>query len=137
MANHTGKDGVVKVGASPAAIAEVREWEIKTTGETVDKTSMNSQGANGGWRTHEHTLKAWEGSVSCFWDETDTNGQETLDVGAEVALKVYPEGADTGDTYFSGTAIVTDVTRKAVVDGMVEAAFSFKGTGTLTQATAS
>jgi predicted secreted protein len=98
---------------------------------------MNTAQSNGAWRTHVHTLKGWEGSLSCYWDETDTNGQETLDAGSSIDIKVYPEGADTGDTYFSGTAIVTGISRKATLDGMVEATFSFKGTGALTQATAS
>lgn len=135
MATHVGKDGIVKVGGTPAAVAEVTEWQIETTGETADSTSMNTAQSNSGWRTHEATLKSWEGSLSCLWDETDTNGQETLDAGASIALKVYPEGDTTGDTFFSGNAIVTNVTRKATLDGMVEASFTFKGTGALTQST--
>jgi hypothetical protein len=135
MPVHKGTEGVVKVGASPAIIAEVREWQLETTGETTDSTSINTATANGGWRTHESTLKGWEGSVSCFWDETDTNGQETLDAGASIAVKFFPEGDTTGDVSFTGTAIVTNVTRKATLDGLVEASFTFKGTGALTQAT--
>ncbi len=135
MANHIGRDGIVKVGGSPTVVAEVREWQIETTGETADSTAMNTAQSNGGWRTHEATLKMWEGSISCFWDETDTNGQETIDAGTTVALKVYPEGDTTGDVFFSGNAIVTNITRKATLEGMVEASFTFKGTGVLTQST--
>jgi predicted secreted protein len=135
MTTHTGKEGIVKVGATPAAIAEVKEWSLDVTGETTDDTTMNTVQSNGGWRTHKHTLKAWEGSVSCLWDESDATGQETLDVGATVALKLYPEGDGSGDTFFSGDAIVTAVNRKATLDGMVEASFSFKGTGALAQTT--
>lgn len=134
MANHVGRDGIVKVGSN-VVVAEVREWQIETTGETVDSTSMNIAQSNGGWRTNEATLKSWEGSLSCFWDETDTTGQETLDAGATIALKVYPEADTTGDTFFTGNAIVTNVTRKATLEGMVEASFTFKGTGVLTQST--
>ena len=137
MANHAGKEGIVKVGASPVAVAEVREWEINTTGENQDNSSMNSVQSNGGWRTHNPTLQSWEGKLTCWWDETDTNGQETLDVNTAVALKVYPEGADTGDAYFSGSATVTVINRKAAMDGNVEVEFSFKGNGALTQAVAS
>lgn len=134
MANHVGRDGIVKIGAT-TVIAEVREWQIETTGETADSTSMNTAQSNGGWRTNEATLKMWEGSISCFWDETDTSGQETLDAGVSIALRVYPEGDTTGDVYFSGTGIVTNITRKATLEGMVEASFTFKGTGALAQAT--
>lgn len=136
MANHLGKEGIVKVGGTPTTVAEVREWQLETTGETVDSTSINTAQGNGGWRTHAATLLGWEGSLTCFWDETDTNGQQTIDAGATIALKLYPEGSATGATYFSGNAIVTNVTRKGVLDGMVEASFTFKGTGALTEATA-
>jgi hypothetical protein len=135
MATHTGKEGIVKVGGTPATVAEVKEWQIETTGEVADSTSINTAQSNGGWRTFEPTLKGWEGSLTCLWDETDTNGQETLDAGSSISLKVYPEGADTGDVFFSGTALVTNVTRKAQLDGLVEASFTFKGTGALTQST--
>lgn len=135
MTTHTGKDGIVKVGGTPSTIAEVKEWSLDTTGETTDDSTMNTTQGNGGWRTHKHTLKGWEGSLSCFWDETDTNGQQTLDAGASVDLKLYPEGADSGDTYFSGSAIVTSVNRKASLDGMVEVSFNFKGTGALAEST--
>jgi predicted secreted protein len=135
MATHLGKEGVVKVGGTPTIIAELREWQLEVTGETVDSTSINTATANGGYRTFAATLLMWEGSLTCFWDETDTNGQETLDAGATVALKLYPEGDTTGDVFFSGNAIVTNVSRKGVLDGMVEASFSFKGTGALTQST--
>lgn len=136
MAVHLGKEGVVKVGATPVTVAEVREWQIETTSETADTTTINTAQGNGGWRTHAATLNAWEGSISCFWDETDTSGQQTIDAGSSIALKLYPEGSATGATYFSGTAIVTNVSRKAQLDGVIEASFSFKGTGALSEATA-
>jgi hypothetical protein len=135
MPVHAGKEGTVKVGASPTVIAELREWTLETTGDVVDSTSINTATSNSGWRTFVHTLKMWEGSLTCFWDETDTNGQETLDAGASIALKLYPEGDGSGDTFFSGDAVVTNVSRKAALDGLVEASFSFRGTGALTQST--
>jgi predicted secreted protein len=136
MAVHLGKEGIVRVGASPVLVAEVREWELNTTSDTAETTSIPGASANGGWRTHAATLLSWEGSINCFWDETDTNGQQTIDAGSTVALKVYPEGATTGATFFSGSAIVTAVNRKASLDGVVEASFSFKGTGALTEGSA-
>ena len=41
--------------------------------------------------------------VECHWDETDTNGQEALDVGTSATIELYPEGADSGDAYYHGT----------------------------------
>lgn len=136
MATHLGKEGMVRVGGTPNTVAEVREWQLDTTAATAENTTINTAQGNGGWSTHKSTILSWEGSISCFWDETDTNGQETLDAGVEVALKLYPEGNATGAAFFSGTAIITNISRKAAVDGFVEASFSFKGTGALTQSTA-
>jgi predicted secreted protein len=88
------------------------------------------------WRTHKTTLKAWSGTVDVFWDETDTNGQTALVVGAEVTANFYPEGATTGDAYLYGTAIVTGKTVSASFDGMVESTITLQGTGALTTGTA-
>lgn len=132
MASHAGLEGTVKLGSN--AVAEVREWEIQESAETADNTSLDN---TTGWRTHKQTLKGWSGSLTCWWDETDTNGQVALTNGASVTLNLYPEGDDTGDTYYTGTATVTQITRKGSIDGIVEASFSFLGNGALTSATAS
>jgi predicted secreted protein len=129
MANHTGSEGIVKISTN--TIAEVRSWTLTNTADTIEDTTMGDS-----WRTHQSVLSAWSGQVVCYWDETDTTGQGALTSGATVALKLYPEGATTGDIYYSGNAIVTSIERSASFDGMVEATFAFQGTGTLTQATA-
>ena len=129
MATHTGSEGTVKVGAN--AIAEIRSYSVEQTSDTVEDTTMGDS-----WRTHKATLKSWTASVDCFWDETDTNGQGALTVGAEVTLNLYPEGSTTGDSYLYGTGIVTSKTVTASFDGMVESSISVQGTGTLTTGTA-
>jgi len=129
MATHTGSEGTVKVGAN--TIAEIRSYSIEQTADTVEDTTMGDA-----WRTHKTTLKAWTGTVDVFWDETDTNGQSALVVGAEVTANFYPEGASTGDAYLYGTAIVTGKTVSASFDGMVESTITLQGTGALTTGTA-
>lgn len=129
MATHTGSEGTVKVGAN--AIAEIRSYSVEQTSDTVEDTTMGDT-----WRTHKTTLRSWTASVDCFWDESDTNGQGALTVGSEVTLNLYPEGATTGDTYLTGTGIVTGKTVTGSFDGMVESSISVQGTGTLTTGTA-
>lgn len=129
MATHTGSEGTVKVGAS--AVAEIRQFSIEQTSDTVEDTTMGDT-----YRTHKATLKAWSGSMDVFWDETDTTGQGALVPGASITINVYPEGASTGDTYLTGTAIVTSLSVTASYDGMVEASIAYQGTGTLTTGTA-
>lgn len=130
MATHKGSEGTVKIGSN--AIAEVRTWSINQTADTIEDTTMGDSA-----RTYQSSLNTWDGSVDVFWDETDTNGQVVCTIGSTVTLNVYPEGATTGDTYFSGSAIVTGVTRTASFDGMVESSITFKGTGALSISTAS
>jgi lipopolysaccharide biosynthesis protein len=130
MANHTGSEGTVKVGAN--AIAEIRSYSVEQTGDTVEDTTMGDA-----WRTHKTTLKSWTGSVDVYWDEADTTGQGALTIGSSVTMNFYPEGATAGtsETYLTGTAIVTGVTVTASFDGMVESTLTVQGVGALTSAT--
>ena len=127
MANHTGSEGVVKIGTN--TISEVRSFTITETGDTIEDSTMGDAS-----RTYKAGMKTFTGSVVCFWDETDT-AQIALTVGAGVTLNLYPEGTGTGDKYYSGSVLVTSIERSAAFDGMVETTFSFQGTGTLTLST--
>lgn len=128
MAVHKGSEGTVKVGSN--AIAEIRSYSIEETGDTIETSTMGDTA-----RTYVPSLTSWSGSVDVYWDETDTTGQGALTTGAEVTLNVYPEGDTTGDAYYSGSAIVTGVSRTASFDGLVEASISLQGTGALTSTT--
>ena len=46
-------------------------------------------------------------------------------------MNLAPEGTASGAYKLSGTAIVTDVTRTAAHDGLVEMTIAFQGTGAL------
>ena len=85
-------------------------------------------------RSYKVGLKSFTGTASLFFDETDT-AQGNLDAGASITLNVYPEGAASGDTYYSGTALVTGRSINSSFDGMVEMEISFQGTGALTEST--
>lgn len=128
MATHTGSEGTIKSGAN--AVAEIRSYTITETGDTVEDTVMGDAA-----RTYKASLKTWTASVEVYWDETDTTGQGSFDVGSTVTLNIYPEGAASGDTYYTGSAIVTEKSVTASFDGMVEASFSLQGTGALSETT--
>ena len=128
MATHKGSEGTVKIGAN--AIAEIRTWTINESADTVEDTTMGDSA-----RTYKPSLTSWDGSMDVYWDETDTNGQGAATIGSEITLNVYPEGATSGDSYYTGTAIVTGVSRTASFDGMVEASLTFQGTGALSAST--
>lgn len=128
MATYKGSEGTVKSGAN--AIAEIRSYSITETADVLEDTSMGDSS-----RTYLASLKTFTGSIECFWDETDTDGQMALDPGASVTINVLPEGSATGAKGYSGTAIITERAITAAFDGMVEASFSFQGSGVLTETT--
>ena len=128
MANHKGSEGVVHVGTT--AIAELRSYEYTHTNEPIDDTVLSDTD-----RTFVAGLNSWSGSASAFFDESDTNGQEALDIGSAVTLKFYPEGASQSDTYHIGTGIVESIARRGAIQGMVEVDFGFRGVGALAQTT--
>lgn len=130
MATHKGSEGVVKVGAN--TVAEIRSYTISESADTLEDTSMGDTA-----RTYKSSLTTFTGSIDALWDETDTTGQGALTIGSEVTFAVYPEGDTAGDTYYSGTAIVTEVSRTGSFDGLVEASISVQGTGALTESTVS
>tara|TARA_R100000234_G_scaffold31987_2_gene18818 strand:- start:8230 stop:8619 length:390 start_codon:yes stop_codon:yes gene_type:complete len=125
MATFTGKAGVVQTGSN--ALAEVRSYSITQTGDTTESTSMGDSA-----KTFEATLTEFSGSVDLFFDDTDTSGQVSLTIGSSFTLNLAPEGTGSGAYKLSGSAIVTDITRTAAHDGLVEMTIAFQGTGALT-----
>jgi|TARA_R110000737_G_scaffold54699_1_gene77132 hypothetical protein len=128
MATHKGSEGLIKIGSNQ--ILEVKSYSLEESSDTVETTKMGDAA-----RTHLASLTTFSGSVDCFWDETDTNGQVALAVGSTVTLVWYPEGGESGDTSYSGSVIVTGKTITGSFDGMVEASISVQGTGAITTAT--
>ena len=125
MAVFTGKAGVVQTGSN--SLAEVRSYSITQSGETTESTAMGDSA-----KTFESTLTEFSGSVDLFFDDTDTNGQVSFTIGSSFTLNLAPEGTGSGAFKLSGSAIVTEVTRTAAHDGLVEMTVGFQGTGALT-----
>ena len=86
-------------------------------------------------RTYKTGLTSWTGTASLYMDEADT-AQIALTVGSEITVAFYFEGNQTGDKYYTGTAIVTGKSVSGSFDGLVESEISFQGTGTLSLSTA-
>jgi len=127
MATHTGSEGTIKIGSD--TLGEIRSYTLESTGEVIEDTSMGDSA-----RSYKAGLTTFTGSLEVFFDETDT-AQNNLDAGSSVTLEVYPEGATAGDTYYTGTAIVTGRNVSASFDGMVEMSISVQGSGGLTETT--
>ena len=128
MATHVGTSGVVKVGTN--AVAEVVGFNLDETNDTVEDTTLTDTA-----KSYLVLRKDATGTIECHWDETDTTGQEALDVGSSVTLNLYPEGADSGDAYYTGTAIVTGASVAVTMDGVISRTFNVQFSGGVTHTT--
>lgn len=128
MATHTAANGVIKVGSN--AVAEVTGFSIEYNSDTVEDTVIGDTA-----RTYIATLKSFTASLDAFWDETDTNGQGALTIGSSVTFAVFPEGDSTGDTYYTGSGIITGRTISSSTGEMITASFTVQGSGDLTETT--
>jgi hypothetical protein len=122
MATHVGTSGVVKVGSN--SVAEVTGFTIDETNDTVEDTSLTDTS-----KSYKALRKDATGTIECHWDETDTTGQTALAVGSEVTLNLYPEGDSSGDTYYTGTAIVTGVSQNVSLDGVISRTINVQFSG--------
>lgn len=128
MATHVGTSGVVKIGSD--TVAEVTGFNLDETNDTVEDTSLTDTA-----KSYLVLRKDATGTIECHWDETDTNGQEALDVGASVTLNLYPEGSDAGDAYYTGTALVTGASVAVTMDGVISRTFNVQFSGGVTHTT--
>ena len=127
MANHLGREGLVKI--STTTIGELRNYALSHSSDTVEDSVIGDT-----YRTRLATMKTWSASGDLYWDETNA-GQLLITIGSSVTLNLYPEGADTGDIYYSGAAIVTKFDVSASFDGIVEGSIAFEGNGALSTLT--
>lgn len=126
MANHIGNSGDVTIGAN--VVAEVLSFSLTEGANTADSTVLGDT-----YASHEVGTLNWSGSISCYWDETDTTGQEAMTSGASVEVHLRPEGAGATNIDFNGTATITSIERSLANDSIVTANFSFTGNGALTR----
>lgn len=126
MATHSGNSGAVQIGAN--TVAEVTAWTLEEGVAEMDDTAIGDAAD-----THKVGTTNWNGSVECFWDDTDATGQEAMTIGASVDLSLYPDGVATGDIDFNGTASITAISRGGSNNEIVTASFTYKGNGALTR----
>ncbi len=128
MANHLGSEGVVKVGSN--TVAEVTGWTLEETADVVEDSELSDTD-----KTYKADMKGWTVTIEANWDETDSTGQEAMTNGTTVTLNLYPEGADSGDQYFSGSVIIQGISRSGSKGTVIPASFNGQGTGALTKTT--
>ncbi len=132
MATHKGNTGVVRVGGTPTAVAEITSWSITETGGAVEDTALGDAAKT----FVPDDLPSWTATINCHYYPGDTNGQVTLAVNALLAMEFGSEGIATGKNKLSGNGIITsrqigDVANAAIVPLILQV----QGTGALTKGT--
>ena len=127
MATKVGTSGVVKIGST--AVGEVTGFTIDETNDTVEDTQLTDSKKSYLVLRGDATA-----TVECHFDETDS-GQEALGVGTQATLELYPEGADSGDKYYSGSGIVTSASIGVTMDGVISRTFNFQISGGISHLT--
>ena len=131
MATFTGENGKVEITAEDSAgtvtFAEVRSWTVEHTKDVIEDTVMGDAA-----RTYKNGLHQFTGSMEVIYDSTHSSATNAFDPAQDGALTVefYPD-ASTGEK-FSGSVLVTSVSRKSSFDDLVTATVNFQGSGALT-----
>ena len=127
MAIQKGNAGIIKIGSQ--SFGEMRSYSIDHNSDTIESSKMGST-----FKTYETGLTDFTASIEGYWDEDDAV-QSAMTAGALVVLIFFPEGDASGTTRYTGSAIVTGISRSASHDGLVECSFSVQGTSALTTTT--
>jgi len=126
MATHIGNSGEVLVGANQ--VAEVLSFSWSSSTNTADDTVIGDT-----WTSHKAGTNSWSGSVSCYFDKSDSTGQEALTEGASVELHLISEGTGTGNIDVNGTVTITGIESSTENDSIVTRNFTFTGNGAKTE----
>jgi predicted secreted protein len=138
MAILTGNNGNIKldasVGGSVATIAQVRNFSVELTRDTIETTTMGVD-----VRTFLTGLSSWSGSADIYFDSASSGGHFNTHAVLNPTSGTVGQATLTFEGYladaagkFSGEVIITGFTVTASMDGMVEASISFQGSGACT-----
>ncbi len=125
FADALGAEDVVTVSGTALTLAQAGgffNWSIDGDGEDADATTFASQG----WKESVRTLKGWSGSAEAYWG--DTRFFDSL--GKTVVVKLFVDSGPSQDC-LEGFAVINGDGIEAPVDGLVQEAVDFTGTGPL------
>ncbi len=143
----SGTGGAVRVAVADSTtfetVAELRSWSVDESADTVEDTNMGSNGI----RSYKTTHKTWTGSADVYIAYDTTTGEienftETAEasatvpqiaVGTTYEWEFYADDTSTANNEsYTGTGIVTGVSRSVSHDGMAEMSVTIQGNSALT-----
>ncbi len=125
---YSGNNGEVKIGTN--LVAEIVGFDLNESASTSDSSQLGDAAD-----THLVGSTSWSGTINCWYDDTDTNGQGALTIGASVEVHLLPRGVGSGLPDLSGTATITSIDSSNSRNSTITANFSFTGNGALTHGT--
>ena len=128
MAVHTGSAGLIKIGSN--TVAEVTAFTMETTADVIESTQLSDTN-----KTYETSRKSGTVTIEAAWDETDSNGQIVLQEATGVTLLLYPEGADSGDLFYTVPAIVTGNSVAVTMDDLIRLSITCQINGAISRGT--
>lgn len=132
-----GQDGSVAIGGTPdVVIGGVYQWTVVSDFAALESTVMGEV-----WRSYRPGLPGWNGTMVARFNNAE--GQEQLlatvtglnPAGslAEVQFQVNDQNDPSpGTRFLSGEVIITGVTISADVTNIIDANYTFQGSGPLT-----
>lgn len=127
MSTTHGTSGSVYNGAN--LVAEVNDYTLDLAADFAETSNLATVDKT----THATAIKSFRGTVNCWWDDSDANGQEAMQIGSSVTLKLRPEGVGTGLREYSGTCRITSESVQVRKGQITERSFAFEGSGVLTR----
>lgn len=97
-------------------------WSIDGDADDAEATTFESQG----WKEFARTLKGWSGSAEAYWGDT----QFFDSLGKTVVVKLFVDSGPSQDC-LEGFAVINGDGIEAPVDGLIQEAVDFTGTGPL------
>jgi hypothetical protein len=142
MALYAGFGGAIKIaaaGGTKKKLPNVGEWEIEYENEMLEAEIMGNKSVR-----REYGLGSWEGSMTLYFDYTDTADTDTektdhkeviqaalnktkMDVTLYSNADVTPEVGT-----FSGTILISKFNVKSESNELIELEVEFSGDGDLT-----
>lgn len=151
MANitKTGTGGAVRIAVADSSsfetVANLRSWSVDESIDTVEDTSMASNGS----RSYKTTHKTWTATADVYLTFDDAtasaeaeNFSETLiaastidaiTIGTSYEWEFYADDSDShGHESYNGTGIITGISRSLAHDGLAEMSVTIQGNSLLT-----
>lgn len=123
MSRTVGKLGAVEVPDN-TEILGIKSWTLDITAGVVETTGFDSSGV----QAYLGTVTGWSGSFEGYKD-----GVPIVIDGSATTIQLS-EATPVDEVFWSGACIITSLTVNTSFDGLVTLAYTFQGTGVLTEA---